>query len=235
MSGRATEQQRFGNIDMTADWYRNTTWSPAIEQAFESKLKRARRKSEYLLLQANALVRAHPDVSLRLLDRSIELGDDTFTAEAHEIRARALLALERVDEAIDAYEATLRREGEFPNVQTNSVFHFPLLIATRSLRQLYPRALELVSLAEMDASLMSFPAARFDCYAARSLILADSGDLEGARVAAATAIAAAAQRHSGYRYHPDVGLVGDGASAILEKLYLLVGKNAEPSVGADSR
>jgi tetratricopeptide (TPR) repeat protein len=209
---------------MPTDWYRNETWDESIERVFDEKLKRARSSSrdQYLRVQANALVRARPDVALQLLERYFALGVTTFDAEACEIRGRALLALGRVDEAIEAYEATLKREEEFPNVKTNCRLDLPLLIASRRIESRYQQALDLAREAEQDESLMSFPAARFQCHAAKALIAADSGRLAEARADAALAIEAAEHQHSGYRYHPDVGLVAGQHAEILADLKRII-------------
>ena len=46
------------------EWFRNTTWDTSIERAFDDKLRRARRKEQYLRIQACTLARSHPDVAL---------------------------------------------------------------------------------------------------------------------------------------------------------------------------
>ena len=210
---------------MPTDWYRNEHWDASVERMFDEKLKRARSGSrdQYLRLQANALVRNHPDVALQLLERYFALGVTTFDAEAFEIRARALLELGRVDDAIAAYEAALKREDAFPNVQTNCRLDLPLLIASRRIESRYQQALDLARDTERDESLMSFPAARFQCHAAKALIAADSGRLAEARADAALAVEAAEQRHSGYRHHPEVGLVSDRDAALLAELKRISG------------
>ena len=91
---------------MSADWFRNTTWDGIIERAFDEKLRRARRKEQYLRIQACTLARSHPEVALKLLDRYFELQDDFDHAQAHVDRATALLALGRVGEALAAYEGS---------------------------------------------------------------------------------------------------------------------------------
>ena len=75
-------------------------------QAFDEKLRRARRKEQYLRIQACTLARSHPEVALKLLDRYFELQDDFDHAQAHVDRATALLALGRVGEALAAYEGS---------------------------------------------------------------------------------------------------------------------------------
>lgn len=208
---------------MPTDWYRNTTWDASIERTFNEKLRRARNRGEYLKCQANALAATFPEVALELLDRWFALGEATLAADALEIRARALVALDRIEEAFAAYEAVLKREEEFPNVKTNVCLDLPLLVAVRRVKERYFRALELADQAEQDESLMTFPAARFQTHAARALILADSGSPAAARVDARLALEAAELRHSSYRYHPEIGLVTPRDAALVEELRTIVG------------
>lgn len=78
---------------MTAEWFRNARWNESVERSFNEKLRRARRKEQYLRIQASTLACSHPEVALRLLDRYFELPDDFDHAQAHVDRATALLAL----------------------------------------------------------------------------------------------------------------------------------------------
>ena len=74
---------------MTTDWFRNTTWNKSVERAFDEKLRRAKRKEQYLRIQACTLARSYPEVALKLLDRYFELPDDFDHAQAHVDRATA--------------------------------------------------------------------------------------------------------------------------------------------------
>lgn len=59
-----------------ADWYRNRTWDPTIEEEFEARFSRARKpwsRWQALKIQALLLRRRHPDAARRLLVRSLEL------------------------------------------------------------------------------------------------------------------------------------------------------------------
>ncbi len=79
-----------------------------------------------------------------LLDRYFALKDDFDHAQAYVDRATALLALGRVEEAIESYTAALAREAVFPNLQTQAYLELPYLIATRGLRQKYDDAMEIL-------------------------------------------------------------------------------------------
>src|SRR5690349_22700680 len=99
---------------MADDWFRNTEWNESVALAFEQKLKRARRKSQYLRIQACTLARHDPKVALELLERYFALGDDFDHAQAYVDQANAYLALGDVDAAIRSYESALERERAFP-------------------------------------------------------------------------------------------------------------------------
>lgn len=200
---------------VSADWFRNTTWDGIIERAFDEKLRRARRKEQYLRIQACTLARSHPEVALKLLERYFELQDDFDHAQAHVDRATALLALGRVGEALAAYEAALTREAVFPNLKTQAYLDLPYIVATRGIRDQYRRARELLDLHE---SRLMFPVDRFRWHAAQALIAADTAEAGSVRGHAERALEAANRDHSGFRYHPAVGLVTPQYEAVVKKL-----------------
>jgi tetratricopeptide (TPR) repeat protein len=103
------------------DWYRNTEWNHEIAGRFEARLKRARRKAQYLRIQACSLARSEPRVALQLLTRYFALGDDFDHAQAYVDQAAAYKHLGELDNAIASYEQALKREAEFPNLQTQAV------------------------------------------------------------------------------------------------------------------
>lgn len=203
---------------MSDDWFRNTTWDDAIERAFEEKLRRARRKEQYLRIQACTLARSCPEVALKLLDRYFELPDDFDHAQGYVDRATALLTLGRVEEALSAYEAALARESEFPNLQTQAYLDLPYVVANCGIQEWYGRALELLLLHE---SRLMFPVDRFRWNAARALIAAATGEPDSARIHAERALEAASRDQSGFRYHPSVGLVTSQYDEVVGKLKAL--------------
>jgi tetratricopeptide (TPR) repeat protein len=190
---------------MSTDWFRNTTWNEAVERTFNDNLRRTKRKQQYLRIQASTLAQSHPEVTLRLLDQYFELNDDFERAQAYVDRARALLELGRLNEAIDSYNAALAREAEFPQLQTQAYVDLPYLIATNGIREKYEARL-------------AFPVERFRWHAAYALIAAETNDAASAKVHAQSALEAAALDHSGFRYHPKTGLVSEAYDDIVRKL-----------------
>jgi len=200
---------------MSADWFRNTIWNEAIEQSFNEKLHRARRKEQYLRIQACTLARSHPDVAIRLLDRYFSLKDDFDHAQAYVDRATALLTLGRTNEAVESYSAALAREVEFPNLLTQAYLDLPYLIATRGIRERYSYAMRIL---EQHKARLMFPVDHFRWHAACALITAETHDDVTAKAHAQRALEAAALDHSGFRYHPTVGLVTDQYDDLVQKL-----------------
>lgn len=86
------------------DWYRNKDWNSRIELSFFDKLRRARRKEQYLRIQASTLASSHPEVALRLLDEYFRLNDNFDHAQTYVDRATAYLAMGQLEDAIQAYE-----------------------------------------------------------------------------------------------------------------------------------
>jgi tetratricopeptide (TPR) repeat protein len=209
-------------------WFRNESWDEAIALAFDQKLKRARQKSQYLRIQACALARTHPRVALELLDRYFALGDDFDQAQAHVDRATAYLALGDIDSAIQSYEAALERERAFPNLRTGAYLDLPYLIAINGLTDRFDQAMTMLSGSEKR---LMFPVDRFKHHAARAVILAKS-DLSAARLEAKAALEEAALDHSGFSYHPTVGLVSERHAQALSKVRRLC--DAEQFIQAEA-
>src|SRR5687768_8390175 len=197
------------------DWYRNTEWNDAIAADFAARLSRARRKEQYIRIQASYLARTHPNAALELLDQYFRLNDKFAHAPAFVARAEAFLALGKVSEALTSYEAALNRETEFPNLKTLAYVEYPYLIATRGISSHYQRALDVLERRKDD---LTFPANHFMWHAARAIIQSALGVLEEARVEARAALEAAARDHSGFRHHPRIDLVSERHAEALRRL-----------------
>jgi len=203
---------------MANDWFRNENWNPSIARRFEEKLSRARRKEQYLRIQACILASKHPQVALDLLDRYFLMSDKFDHAQAHVDRATALRALGRFEEAADSYEAALAREREFPGLKTQAYVDLPIFIATAGLQSRFDRALMLL---DQQAESMTFPVDHFLWHAARALILYARGDHAAAIPHAKLALEAASKGHSGFLYHPSVGLVTETHRGLIENIAAL--------------
>ena len=186
------------------NWCQNKNWNDSIERSFMEKLRRARHKGHYLRIQASTLASSHPEVALRLLDQFFALGGKVEWAQGYYDRATALFALGRVSEAIAAYEDALAREAEFPSIKTYAYLDLPFLIATTPIPDRFDQAERLL---EQHKSRLTFPVDRFRWYAAAALIAESRADTRTAAERAAQALAEAHREHSGFHYHPDVGLV----------------------------
>lgn len=129
--------------------------------------------------------------------------------------AHAYLSLGQIDSALLAYEAALDREMRFPHYRTQAYLELPFLIATKRLSSHYSRATTLLEKHRMQ---LTFALDRFRWNSAAALILSEQGDRQGAREAARNALLAASETHSGFRYHPEVGLVAGVDEAIHKRL-----------------
>lgn len=187
-------------------WFRHANWNEAAALAFEERLRRARRKSQYLRIQACTLAATYPLVALDLLDRYFALGDDFDFAQAYVDRATAYLALGKVEAAVQSYEAALAREEAFPNLRTGAYLDLPYQVALHALADRYDQALTMLSAAEDK---LMFPVDHFKLHAAKAIIFSAQGNEIAARVDAKAALEAAARVHSGFRYHPENGLVSE--------------------------
>ena len=198
------------------DWHRNTEWSPDIEARFNEKLRRARDKFQPLRVQAYYLAEQYPKVALMLLERYFQSGDHFDKATAYVHQAQAFLSLGEKRKAITALQLALKREREFPNVKTTAWSEFALLVATEREESLYTDVLSVLS--QQKPSDLVFPVDRFKWFLAHALICDALGEKDMARNSAFKALEWSNLKHSGFRYHPNLGLVGSEYDAMKEKL-----------------
>ena len=200
---------------MADDWYRSKTWTPDVEAAFEERLSRARSKDQYLRIQALSLVETHPDVALALIDRFFALKDPFFPAAGFDVKAKALVRLGRVPEALVAYESAIEAEHARPSPRTNAATDFAELVVLTGAQSRYTRALEIL---EERQSELAFPVLRFIAHACKAVILQHQGRLARAEAEVAAALAEANRSKSGFQYHQGLGLVSDAQMPLLKLL-----------------
>jgi tetratricopeptide (TPR) repeat protein len=202
------------------DWFRNKKWDAASEAYFNEKLRRARDKAQPLRIQAYYLENTDPKAALALLDRYFALGNHFDMASAFLHQAEAHLTLGEQEEAVRSLEKALQRERDFPNVKTEAWSRFALLVGVKKLDHLYDRALQV--LWENPLRSHSFPVDVFRWHASFALIADAQGLRDYAAESAAKALEFADATHSGFRYHPDVGLVGSNYEGLKKELRRLI-------------
>lgn len=182
---------------------------------FFEKLKRARRKEQYLRIQACTIASTEPDVALSLLEQYFQLKDDFDHARAYCDMATAYIAKGQIKNAISSYVKALERESVFPNLKTEAYILYPMLIVEYKLTDLYQSANE--ALDEHQERVM-FPVDHFRWHAAKAIISADSGNNEQAVNHAGHALDAAQIKKSGFRFHQSLGLVGKEYKGVVNEL-----------------
>lgn len=197
------------------EWYRNKEWTKEVEAQFFAKLKRARRKEQYLRIQASTIARSNPEVALMLLEEYFSLDDDFDHAQAYCDMASAFLAQGEAQKAVRSYAKALEREAEFPKLKTDAYILYPLTIVENKMSNLYQSANEILN-AHKDR--LMFPIDHFRWHAAKAIINADSGDKELASSHAASALDAAQIKKSGFRFHQKLGLVGKEFKGVVDEL-----------------
>ncbi len=180
-----------------------------------AKLKSARRKEQYLRIQASTLSEKLPDVALELLGQYFELDDDFDHAQAYCDKALALKTLGKLEEAVASYKLALKRESEFPNLLTDAYINFPMIVALNKMVKYFSEANAVL---DKNKDRIMFPVDHFRWHAAKSIFESERGNKEEASIQAGLALDAAKIKKSGFRYHQNLGLVGKKNQNIVNKL-----------------
>jgi tetratricopeptide (TPR) repeat protein len=197
---------------MSRDWFRRTDWSVEVERDFFTRLKRSRsqfHKAQYLRIQAHELVRAGGPRRLRkALDLIAllltEYPDKSQIAAAHKTRGEALAELGDIEGAVGALRASMDAEPPGRPPMNSAYLAFGILAIRAQRRDLYAEALDAL---ERQGGNEAFPDMRYQAASIRAIAYEELGLHDLAREHAQRAIAEAARTHSGFRYHPDIGLV----------------------------
>jgi tetratricopeptide (TPR) repeat protein len=196
------------------DWFRNEVWTTEIEKEFFRKLARARKKDQYLRIQAHTLLATSPETSLKLLDEFIKLSEPFGLAQAHADRAAAFLNLDRFDEAVAEFVKALNQEEIKPSNRTRAFIDLPIAIVTRKKTKLFDLADKIL---EANRSMVRFPLDRFLFNYAKMRIALHSGDTSAAKGFANGSIDAATEKESGFQNARYIGLVGVAYTNMIEE------------------
>jgi tetratricopeptide (TPR) repeat protein len=199
-----------------SDWYTRSTWTDQDADAFWARLRRVRdwrNAAQYIRVQAKTLEEHElVDEAAALLERILADYPGNFDLpEVHHQLARCRERRGRIDEAVTHLRSALALEAANPSYQTRAWLTFGRLIVEHRLRSLYPEFLAVADAKADNADgllrYLIFPVDRYLFSSTLAIIARDTGDQARARDQAKLALAAADRRDSGFRYHPDLGLV----------------------------
>jgi tetratricopeptide (TPR) repeat protein len=195
------------------DWFRRHTWSDSDRTEFFARLAKSRskfHKAQYARIQAYELHHgggkqyAHP--ALELLDLILERWKaDAQLAAVYHQKAECFRDLGDAAGALAAFRQAFAEQRRMPRYLTNAHLDFAWWVAVSEKRELFDEAFGVLE--EFTRDGIVFPAALYQAEGARALMLEILGDPEQAAKHARNAMEAAAQQHTGLRYHRTVGLV----------------------------
>jgi tetratricopeptide (TPR) repeat protein len=197
----------------TKDWFRKTTWNEVDQADFFDRLKRSRtvnNKAQYLRIQASHLEKVGSPEMLRSALTLLEIILDEFSTEfelasVYDQKASCLAKLGEIDKALDSYRLAIDTERKHPRMGTRAYISFGRLVVENKLAKLYDEALATLEGPKLKG--IDFAANVYEKSGIRAIIAAHKGETEMAKKFAVSALKAAATVHSGFRYHPTVGLV----------------------------
>lgn len=205
------------------DWYRNTTWTEDIKDAFFSRLKRSKttfNKAQYLRIQALYLQQTGKKENilgaLKLLDILFsDCPEPLGLASAHLQRAQCFEWLGDYDSALNAYRESIKAERTSRGIRVLAGLNFAWFVVRRGLTQHYDEALSSVEMNEPD---FIFPYQQFMFFSVFAIIGDHYGKKENAKRFARNALDAMGKTESPLRYHKKVGLVENPDKVVVEKL-----------------
>lgn len=205
------------------DWYRMKTWSKSDQEDFFARLKGSRttfHKAQYLRIQASYLqsigTKGMAFNSLELLDLMLkEYPEKSELSSAYLQKAECLITLGKIEQAIDEMRNALQSEREYPNVETEAWLEFGWTAIIYQLSYLYDEVLGILNEFKSD---LIFPVDKYRWNAIQAIIADEKGNQSTAKKFASIALEASSLAHSGFRYHPKVGLVQNPNAKIHPRL-----------------
>jgi tetratricopeptide (TPR) repeat protein len=201
------------NVMSRDDWFRRHTWSASDRTEFFARLAKSRsnfHKAQYARIQAYELHhgggKQYAHSALELLDLILERWkSDAELAAVYHQKAQCFLDLGDSAGALAAFREAFAQQRRVPSSLTSAHLDFAWWVAVSEMRELFDEAFGVLE--EFTRDGIVFPKARYQAEGARALMLKIRGDLDEAARHARNAMEAAAQQHTGLRYHPTVGLV----------------------------
>lgn len=199
---------------MAKDWFRRKSWTNRDRDEFFLRLKRSRgqsSKAQYLRVQAAELLAVRTEENARAATMLLEIllteyPEPGEIAIAYKLLGECCERQGRHGEALSCYRKALDQQRNYPNALGGAHLRFALLVAEHRMRDEYDEALAIL---DEWGSFDDFPSMTFQVWAARSMIYRDKALKPQAVECARRALEAATAKHSGFRNHPKLGLVGE--------------------------
>jgi tetratricopeptide (TPR) repeat protein len=175
-------------------WYRKTTWTPADEKEFFTRLQRARstyHKAQYLRIQADCLQKEFSppqyEAALDLLERLlVDFPDPNELGSAYLQKAQCCEALGQYDEALQAYKSAIQFSKNQDGIYTTDApVHFAIFVAKHQDKENYDEALQYFEGADM---VMLLPTSQYGALTAMAIIAEDTGKKKKAETFARQAL-----------------------------------------------
>lgn len=189
------------------DWYRNKDWNSTIETKFEKNLSRARtQRPQYLYIQAVSLIDRHPDISLVLLERYSDEGDEFHMAAALSCRGDAHSRIGNLESAVESYKLAIELETKKRVCRTTAKLKLLQLVAENELSHEYEYIHHIANNSFGDLDFL-FANSHYIWNGAVAILMDSENKTEEASRYARAALSAREETRSAFRYHPKVGLV----------------------------
>jgi len=152
-------------------------------------------------------------VALDLLQKLFdEFPDPSQLSSAHLQAAQCYEQLGCIPQAIEHFQRSLDAQALYPNLDPGTALEYPWFVVMHDLKDHYRAALEI-----LDKAHLAFPVQLFKAAAVRAFIAHSNRD--GLATQHATeALAAAGLEQSQFRYHRNLGLVGERYASQIERL-----------------
>ena len=190
------------------DWFRLRTWSEEDKKNFFNRLNRSSssfHKAQYLRIQADYLSKEYPESAIELCDIVLnDYPEESELSMTHYTKAKCYLKLKNDKEAIKSFRASIQAMRQYPNSKNYSYLDFGYWVITNKKIELYDEIMDLTFEYQGD---MTFPNDYYLLYGIRSIINYHKNNLEQSKLESQKAIENANKIHSGFRYHPNIGLV----------------------------
>ncbi|TDR37829.1 hypothetical protein DFR29_1233 [Tahibacter aquaticus] len=209
-------------------WFASPDWGEAVETDFRARLKRSRKKRDYLRAKAGALAPRWPHAALGLLaEYQAIAGGDAFASLAPYYEGVAYRALGDWERAIDCWARALAMEyaPDAALVKSPARLDYVYWVGALGLASRFDHALSLIGL---PGEFPVFPSEVFRETAGAALMLQARGQRAMAKDLARQALVAAAAKTSGFYHHPALGLVSGDHADVCARLAQLAAEDAPP-------